>query len=126
MTDEVKDLVVSEPRDLAVQEKNAEALTLLAKGVNEIASFVTGGGLVQLLSGYARSQSVKDILGGLAAHSGRQALDARVLRQNALEIVTAIEKVFEAYEGKLKDKEVTDPEIKDAEADYLKWKEQNK
>jgi hypothetical protein len=98
----------SNEQSLAVQQ--TEALTVLAKATNEIASFITGGGLSTLLSGYARSQAVKEILGGLAAHDGRNSLDARVLGQNALEITEAVELVFKKYSERVAEKN-RDPEI---------------
>jgi hypothetical protein len=108
-------------KDLATQQ--TQALTVLAQSVATIANFLQGGGLTQILNGYAKSQSVKDILGGLAAHDGRNALDARVLGQNAIEIVEQVEKVFDKYHERLQSKERRDPEIKDAEKDYAAWKE---
>lgn len=89
------ELEATTSHDLAT--KQTEALTVLATATNQIANFITGGGLSALLSGYARSQAVKDILGGLAAHDGRNSLDARVLGQNALEITEAVEAVFKKY-----------------------------
>lgn len=100
--------------------KQTEALATLASGVKEIATFLTGGGLTELLSGYARSQAVKDILGGLAAHDGRNALDARVLGQNALEITEAIEKVYEKYAERRAEKD-RDTEVKDGESQFREW-----
>ena len=98
-----KEVVTNDSRDIAV--KQAQALEVLAKATNEIASFITGSGLSSLLSGYARSQAVKDILGGLAAHDGRNSLDARVLGQNALEITEAVEAVFMKYAERMAEKE---------------------
>lgn len=108
--------------DVLVQQ--TEALTTLAEGVKAIASFLQGGGLAQILSGYARSQAVKDILGGLATHDGRNALDARVLQQNATEIVAQVEAVFAKYQEKLEEGaagEERDPEVKDSENAFKIW-----
>lgn len=90
--------------------RNVEALEDLADGVLAISNFVCNGGLTKLLSGYARTQAVKDILGGLAAHSGRSALDGRTLGQNALEIVEQVEAVFRKYDQRLKETG-RDPEV---------------
>lgn len=108
--------------DILVQQ--TEALTTLAEGVKAIAGFLQGGGLAQILSGYARSQAVKDILGGLATHDGRNALDARVLQQNATEIVAQVEAVFAKYQEKLEEGaagEERDPEVKDSENAFKIW-----
>jgi len=112
--------VVAKEINYEIQVKQAESLALLATSVNSIANFLSAGGLSGLLSGYARSQAVKDILGGLATHAGRDALDARTLGQNAIEIVEQVEAVFKKYEERLKDTN-RDPEIKDAETDYKKF-----
>lgn len=93
--------------------RNIEALEDLADGVCAISNFICNGGLTQVLSGYARTQAVKDILGGLAAHDGRKALDARVLPQNALEIVEQVEAVFRKYTERAQESN-RDPEIKRA------------
>lgn len=101
-----------------------EALAKLADSVNSLSEFVTGGGLSTLLSSYARTQAVQAILGGLASHDGRNSLDARVLGQNAIEAVTAIEAMFtrfqEVMEAKAKGEE-RDSEIHDAETSFKTW-----
>lgn len=106
-----------------IEVKQTEALTTLAEGVKALATFVSGGGLQALLNGYAKSQAVKDILGGLAAHDGRNALDARVLGQNAIDIVHQIEAVFDKYAESLASKAERDPEVKDGENEFKKWAE---
>lgn len=111
---------------VAIEVEQTKALTSLATSMNQIASFITQGGLVELMSGMARANAVKDILGGLATHDGRAALDARVLPQNALEIVAQVEQVFKKYEEKLSSKERVDDTVHDAENDYMKWKEGQK
>ncbi|OQB10454.1 MAG: hypothetical protein BWY21_00375 [Parcubacteria group bacterium ADurb.Bin216] len=124
---EDKDLVVQVTSDVVVKEQHAlqvrqtEALTTLAEGVKAIAEFLSGGGLNAVLSGYARSQAVQSILGGLATNSGRNALDARVLGQNAIEIVEQVEAVFGKYKERLEEREQRDPELKDGESDFNKW-----
>lgn len=103
---EQKPLILSKEQqnhDLILQQ--AQALTVLATATKQISDFLVGGGLSAMLSGYARSQAVKDILGGLAAHDGRNSLDARVLGQNALEITEAVEAVFKKYAERMAEKE---------------------
>lgn len=109
-----------------LQVKEVEALATLASSVKEISTFLNGGGLATILSGYARSQAVKDILGGLAAHDGRKALDARVLEQNALDISKHVEAVFEKYAKILEAKGKQDPDLHDAENDYVRWANKQK
>lgn len=132
--DEVKDLtevtgkplVLTSEREIAIRQ--TEALTVLASATQEIATFITGGGLSSLLSGYARSQAVKDILGGLAAHDGRNSLDARVLGQNALEITEAVEMVFKKYAERMAEQKL-EPRAEGVVAaveEYVPLRERNK
>lgn len=125
------DLTIVEQKPLALRSehevaiKQTEALSTLATATKQIADFVTGGGLTQVLSGYARSQAVKDILGGLATHDGRNSLDARVLGQNALEITEAVEAVFKKYAERLAEQgaEPRDPEIHKPAEEYKPLRE---
>ena len=112
--------------DLTIREEQTKALTTIADSLRSLTRFISEGGLVGVLSGYARSQAVKDILGGLAAHDGRNALDARVLDQNALEITQQVEKVFKKYQDTLQSKEKVDPNLHDGEEDFKKWVERKK
>ena len=118
-------LEVITPTDNAVALRQAEALAVLSSAVSDIAAFLTKGGLVEVLSGYARSQAVKDILGGLAAHDGRQALNAQTMDQNALEIVHQVEKVFAKYQEKLTIPK-GDPDLHNAEENFRQWLNNNK
>lgn len=105
-----------------VQVKQTEALITLATGINTIANFLTSGGLTDLVSANAKSRIVSDILGGLAAHNGRNSLDAQTIKQNSLEIVETIEAVWSKYQERAKAKD-RDPEIHDAEKDFKKSEE---
>jgi hypothetical protein len=125
----MSDLVVKEEGSLvstelesdhALQVSQTKSLEILSKGVADIAAFLNGGGLRELISGYAKSQASTAILGGLASHDGRDALDARVLGQNSLEIVEQILKVHNKFHERLSEKEVRDDEVKDAEAGFKK------
>ena len=121
-SDGVTELV--EQRNALLAEMQTQSLGLLADSMSQLAQFVTNGGLVAALNGFAKTQAVKEILGGLAAHEGRRSLDARVLGQNAIEIVEAIEKVHDKYSERLQEKALRDPEIKpvveEPEIQYLK------
>lgn len=120
---EQKPLTLRSEHDVAI--KQTEALSVLATATKQIADFVTGGGLTQVLSGYARTQAVKDILGGLATHDGRNSLDARVLGQNALEITEAVEAVFKKYAERLAEgkAEPREPEIHSPVEEYKPLRE---
>lgn len=105
-------LVVKE--DTTPLVTSEDALIVLASATDQIANFLTGGGLLKVLNGYAKAQAVKEILGGLATHDGRNSLDARTIKQNALEIVEMVEAVMSKYSERLSDKEPRDPEIHNA------------
>lgn len=111
-----------EVNELSLKIRETEALETLAEGVNTIATFLSSGGLGGALSLYARSQSIQSILGGLAAHGGRDALDARTMGQDALEITEKIEKVFDKLQERLENKMKRDPDIHNSESDYQEWK----
>ncbi len=94
-----------------LQVAQTAALQETAKAFNAIANFVVNGGLTQLVSNYARGAGANQILGGLASHGGRNSLDARVLGQNAIEIVEAIDLVFKKHAERLSSNEERDPDI---------------
>lgn len=127
----------SSTNELQIKEREVQALEHLAKGVSDIGRFLNGGGIAGALSLYAKTNSISGILSGLAAHDGRNALDARVLGQNSIEIVEQISLAFDKLQEKLEAKmseqsrvrskgEVRDPDIKDPEVDYRKWVESQK
>ena len=103
-------LVEEQKNEIAIRQ--TQALEVIGNSLATLVNYIGNGGLAATLSGYARSQSVKEILGGLAAHDGRNALDARTIKQNALEITEAIEAVFAKYQDRLSEKG-RDPEIKE-------------
>lgn len=115
----VTELISRPVEEIEIAEKNnreirqTEALATLAKAATDIANFLTSGGVSTLLSNYAKTQIAKDILGGLAAHDGRKALDAQTIKQNAIEIATIVEQTF----SQLKEKTAAvnrDPEVHEA------------
>ena len=110
-------------------QKQTEALTTLAESTKAIATFLSGGGLTDLVSQHARSQIAQGILSGLASHAGRDALDARTMGQNATEIVHIIEKIFDKAAERQKaraDGERLDEQVHDAEASFKAWQEKRK
>lgn len=92
--------------------RQTEALVSLAEGVQALSKFVTQGGLQALVAANTKGQIIQAVLGGLAAHDGRNSLDARTIKQNSLEIVETIESVFNKLNERLKDRN-RDPEIKE-------------
>lgn len=121
--------VAVEAKNYELQVKQTEALQVLATGVKDIASFINDGGLIKLTQSLALSNSANALLNGLTAHDGRNGLDARVLQQNAIEIAEAVMKVHDKFKERLSalaKGEERDPELHNAEDEYLKWKDGNK
>ena len=106
-------------------EEQAKALTSISKSLSQLTNFITTGGLTELLAAQATHNAISGVMQGLAAHDGRQALDARVMAQNGLEIAKHIDAAVETALRLKKEKEKGDhdPEIHDAEADFKKFKE---
>jgi len=98
----------------------AKALQSLASSMEVVASFITQGGLAQLMTGQAKANMSSQMLNGLMTNMGRAALDASLMKQNTIEITQLAEMIFEKYAEKLKAKSDGnyDPELKNAEADF--------
>lgn len=95
-------------RQVLAAEQTANALTL-------IASFLQQGGLDRAVNTLVKGNGIAGILSGLAHHDGRNALDARMLKQNALEIVEQLELVFNKYNERLSSQAKRNPDIISAE-----------
>lgn len=95
-----------------IEIKQTEALTSLAKGINDIAAFVTQGGLQAAMSAHTKGALLQGIFNGLASHGGRNSLDARTIKQNALEAVELVMAAFDKMHERIQDKN-RDPEIKE-------------
>lgn len=109
--------------EIALQQ--TQALTSIAQSLSLLTNFLQNGGLTTLLQGYSKAQAVGGILQGLATHAGRNGLDARVLEQDAIEIVHKIEAVYKKYQERLEaeTKGELDPDLHDAEDTFRKWVE---
>lgn len=94
--------------------KQTEALTTIAEALKGVSTFLNQGGIQAVLAAHTKGSIIQAIFGGLAAHDGRNALDARTIKQNSLEIVEAIEQVFNKMHERLQDKN-RDPEIKEVQ-----------
>lgn len=137
LNDDEKQLQATKEREVTACELDAQAIAIrqsaslevLSNALRDIATFITQGGLTEVLSGFQRSAGANAILGGLAAHDGRDALDARVLGQNAIEINKQVEKVFDKFHEALESRrrgEIHDPEIHDGESDFAAWVKKQK
>lgn len=110
---------------LELETQKSKALLSISESLATIANFLSSNALPDILSAYARTNCVGGILNGLASHAGRNSLDARTLNQNALEIVEQVEAVFDKFAERLKAKSKRDPDLHDAETDYLAFKKQS-
>lgn len=121
----VDDLVVIQSKEvISVEEEQTKALTTIADSLQSLSTWLTQGGLTEVLSGYAKSNAVQGILQGLATHDGRDALDARTLDQNALEITKQVEAVWHKYQATLEAymNGNVDPDLHSAEDPFNEWK----
>lgn len=119
------DVVAVQERQIAIQEQQTKALTSLATSINALATFVTQGGLGNLLEGYSKIAAGNGILQGLVTHSGRQGLDARTMKQNGIEAFHAMNSMQEAMKERLREQrenpELSEQELHDAENEFLAW-----
>lgn len=104
--------LVQKIENYKLEVQQTQALTQLAEGVTSIATFLNGGGLMQLVQHKMAGDIMASITGGLAAKDGRNALDARTIKQNSLEVVELIMTMFNKMGERLKD-QARDPEIKE-------------
>lgn len=121
-------LSVAEKRAaIELQTKQTQALETLAQSTAVIAKFLEGGGLTSVLQGYSKGLAINGILQGLVQSQGRGGLDARFINQNAVDAYHAIDKAYDAFASRLAEKAEAnlDPEIHNAEAEYLKFKARN-
>lgn len=115
LNSQANSIIEVENRQYELEVKQVKALSTLAEGVKELSQFLTQGGLATMLSAYSKELSVGQMLGGLASHLGRGALDAQTIKQNALEITELIEAVRKKSTERLAATN-RDPEIHDAES----------
>lgn len=113
-------LVHSSPTTLQQQQTEsqviiAEAMTAIAQAISALPRAIENA--VQTL---VKGNGVNGILAGLAQHDGRKSLDARVMDQNALEIVEQLEKVFKKYNQRMRDLGRSDTLV-NAEDDFNQW-----
>ncbi len=80
-----------------------------------------------MLQGYSKGLAVNGVLQGLVQSMGRQGLDARMIHQNMVDTFHAVDKMYDGFAERLASKAQADrdPSIHDAEAEYLKYKEQS-
>ena len=116
---------VTDSPEFQLQVQHVQQLAVIGQALATLSSWVTEGGLTKLMAEYAQATAAGGVLQGLATHDGRGALDARLMGQNAIEIVhqyeAIINKAKERAESLMKGEH--DSEIHDAEKDFKKFKE---
>lgn len=95
-------------RQVLAAEQTASALTVIAQ-------FLQEGGIEKAINTLVKGNGIAGMLSGLAHHDGRKALDARLLKQNALEIVEQLELVYKKYNERLSSQNARNPDILNAE-----------
>lgn len=91
----VAELVPASEPPVLLPEKVETALVSIGEGMKAIATFLGGTTLPEIAESMAIMKTVSDIQGGLAAHGGRAALDARTINQNAIDISHLITAAFD-------------------------------
>lgn len=112
------DVVLAEQREmLALRRTEVESLAVAAHALTALAQAVSAlpAAMNQAVNLLVKGGGVNSILGGLAQHDGRKALDARTMKQNAIEIVEQMEQVFKKYNERMSSQELRSPDIVDAE-----------
>lgn len=119
------ELLAAETKELMAAQ--TQALTVMANSMQMIANFLNTG-LPHMMAAQSKAQAVTGVLNGLMTKEGRKGLDARFIKQNAIETVTAIEAVHDEYQEMLaaKAKGDQDPKIHDPEKEFRDWAERIK
>jgi len=132
--DVVKEVVAVETKTEAPIVANAApmpkeyvaAVVKIGDALDSLSKFVAGQTLPQVMESYAIMTCLGQIMNGLTSSEGRKGLDARTIKQDAIDgshrILAAFDHLRDTFEQR-KNGERT-AEIVDPEADYLKWKKE--
>jgi hypothetical protein len=101
------------------------ALETAAAALTGISNFLSGITLKEVIQHQAVHGSIREILGGLATKDGRNALDARTMNQNAIDMAYLIEKVLGKVTSHAISRTGAAPEVKDGE-ELMGVKEESK
>jgi hypothetical protein len=116
-----------ESRALEIQEESNKALRQIGESLAILSQFVSAGGLVELVRSASLASGANALLGGLAVKNGRESLDARTLKQNAIEIAEQVLLIHDKFKERLSAEakgKTRDPDIHDPDKEFEKWKEQ--
>ena len=103
------------PPSAQAKDREVVALETAAAALTGISNFLSGITLKEVIQHQAVHGAVRDILGGLATKDGRNALDARTMNQNAIDMAYLIEKVLGKVTSHALSRTGATPEVKDGE-----------
>lgn len=110
----------------ALPKELVESVVTIAESLKGISTFLAGQTLPQVLESYSIMACLGQIMNGLTANQGRVGLDARTIKQDAIDgthrILAAFDHLRETFEQRKNGERAA--EIVDPEADYLKWKKE--
>jgi hypothetical protein len=111
---------------MTMPKELVESVVTIAESLKGISTFLSGQTLPQVMESYAIMSCLGQIMNGLTANQGRVGLDARTIKQDAIDgthrILAAFDHLRDTFEQR-KNGERT-AEVVDPEADYLKWKKE--
>ena len=111
-------IVLKDEDSKAIAIAQVKALAEVSQSFKDIAEFVTGEGLKETLKGNARYNAVNATLSGLTSNAGRLGLDARTMKQDAIDTVYKVEAFHKEYERIIAERnngEEYDDDLYDAE-----------
>lgn len=103
------------PPSAQAKDREVVALETAATALMGISNFLSGITLKEVIQHQAVHGSIREILGGLATKDGRNALDARTMNQNAIDMAYLIEKVLGKVTSHALSRTGATPEVKDGE-----------
>lgn len=109
-------LVPVSPQELAIKEQHSKAMVSIAESLATLTSFISGGGLTEVIGGLVKAQAINGVIQGLTSNAGRMGLDARTHKQNAVDAIAFIEIAHKLYKEKLQETGPRADEVVDAEA----------
>lgn len=126
-----KEVVAVEPTPTPVAQpvmpkEMVEAVSSIAESLKGISTFLAGQTLPQVLESYSIMTCLGQIMNGLTANQGRVGLDARTIKQDAVDgthrILAAFDHLRDTFEQRKNGER--DPNIVDPEEAFLKWKKE--
>lgn len=111
-------IILKDEDSKAIAIAQVKALAEVSQSFKAIAEFVTGEGLKETLKGNARYNAVNGAITGLTSNAGRLGLDARTMKQDAIDTVYRVEQFHKEYERFIAERnsgEEYDDDLYDAE-----------